>query len=149
MIRARLFLPVIVTSRAIAPLTIAADDPISERQELMKDVGGAAKPIGEMFRGEREYDAATVLESLNTWKTVGETFGDLFPEGSESGGDSEAAPAIWEDRAGFDEALALWREATDKAIAAAPATLEEGQPVLGAVFNACKNCHDSYRIDDE
>ena len=47
---------------------------------------------------------------------------------------SEAAPAIWEDRAGFDEALQNWRDATDTAIAAAPATLEDAKPVLGPIW---------------
>jgi cytochrome c556 len=70
----------------------------------------------------------------------------LFPEGSEGG---EAAPAIWEDRAGFDEALAQWRDAIAAAQEAAPASLDDAGPVLGPVFNACKNCHDTYRIEEE
>jgi len=134
---------------ALASVAVAADDPIHERQELMKSVGKAAKPIGLMFRGESEFDAGVVMESLNTWKSVGEKIGDLFPEGSETGHDTEAAPAIWEDRDGFNAALARWREATDAAIAANPQSLEEAQPSVGPVFDACKNCHDSYRIEDE
>ena len=37
----------------------------------------------------------------------------------------------------------------DTAIEASPATLDEARPVVGEVFNACKNCHDSYRIDED
>ena len=33
--------------------------------------------------------------------------------------------------------------------AAAPATLDEAKPTLGAVFKTCKGCHDTYRIEDE
>jgi len=62
--------------------------------------------------------------------------------------ETEAAPAIWEDREGFNEALATWREATDTAIAAKPQTLDDAKPVVGPVFQACKNCHDTYRIED-
>lgn len=133
---------------ALASVAIAADDPIHERHELMESVGKAAKPIGQMFKGEIDYDASVVMKSLSTWKSVGEKFGDLFPEGSETGQDTEAAPAIWEDRDGFNDALAMWVEATDKAIAANPQSLDDAKPTVGAIFNTCKNCHDSYRIED-
>ncbi len=134
---------------ALTSVAIAADDPIQARQAHMENVGKAAKPIGLMFRGESDYDAATVMKSLETWQKVGIKFGNLFPEGSETGQDTEAAPAIWEDRDGFDRALAEWSEATAAAIAANPQSLEEARPTVGPVFNACKNCHDSYRIEDE
>ena len=32
---------------------------------------------------------------------------------------------------------------------AKPATLEEAKPVVGPIFNTCKNCHDTYRIEEE
>ncbi len=134
---------------SVATFAVAEDDPIHERHELMESVGDAAKPVGAMFRGESDYDADVVMKSLAVWKKVGSKFGDLFPEGSETGGGTEAAPAIWEDRAGFDAALSKWRDAIDVAIEAEPATLEDAKPVVGAVFNACKNCHDSYRIDED
>ena len=66
-----------------------------------------------------------------------------------TGGPVRFAPAIWEDRAGFDAALTEWQEAVAAAIAAAPASLEEAKPVAGPVFNACKGCHDNYRIEEE
>lgn len=131
------------------PLASADEDPIHERHELMEAVGDAAKPVGAMLRGDSEFDADVLMKSLKVWKKVGGKFGDLFPEGTETGGGTEAAPAIWEDREGFDAALADWRKAVDAAIEASPQSLEDARPVAGAVFNACKNCHDSYRIDDE
>ena len=127
----------------------AAGNPIEKRHELMEDVGEAAKPIGLMMRGDSEYDWDIVLTSLETFDSVSQEFGDLFPEGSETGGDTEAAPAIWTDREGFEEALAMWREATGAAIAAEPQTLDEARPSLGGVFKTCKDCHDGYRIEDE
>ncbi|MEO1245014.1 MAG: cytochrome c [Pseudomonadota bacterium] len=134
---------------AVLSPTFAADDPIEKRHELMEDVGKAAKPVGLMLRGDSEYDWAVVLTSLNTFEGASKHFGDLFPAGSETGGDTEAAPAIWDDREGFDEALAMWRDATQDAIAAQPQTLDTARPVLGGVFKTCKNCHDGYRIEDE
>lgn len=133
----------------LAPPVSADDDPIHERHELMEAVGDAAKPVGAMLRGKSEFDAGVVEETLGVWAKAGAEFGDLFPEGSETGGDTEAAPAIWEDREGFDAALAKWRDAVDAAIAADPQSLDAARPAIGEVFDACKNCHDSYRIEDD
>ena len=127
----------------------AGDDPVHARHELMEGVGDAAKPIGQMLKGEREFDAAVVMASFQTFDEASAEFGDLFPPGSETGQDTEAAPAIWEDRAGFEEALAAWAGAVDAAIAANPQTLDETKPVAGEIFNTCKGCHDNYRIEDE
>jgi cytochrome c556 len=132
-----------------APETLADNDPRVVRHELMEDVGDAAKVVGAMLKGEREFDAAAAAGSLATFGDVAAKFGGLFPAGTETGGDTEAAPAIWEDRAGFDAALKDWADATAAAVAAAPATLEDAKPVLGAVFKTCKGCHDTYRIEDE
>ena len=131
-----------------APQAIAEEDPREKRHELMESVRDAAKPVGKMLRGDIEFDADVVMASLGTWEEVSAVFGDLFPEGTETGMDTEAAPAIWEDREGFEQALADWRNAVLLAIDAAPQTLDEAKPAVGPVFNACKNCHDSYRIED-
>jgi cytochrome c556 len=128
---------------------LAAGDPVHERHELMEGVRDAAKPIGQMLKGEADYDAATVMTSLQTFQDASLVFGDLFPAGSEAFETSEAAPAIWEDRDGFNEALATWQEAVNAAVAAAPQTLDEAKPTVGPIFKTCKNCHDTYRIEKE
>ena len=132
-----------------SPEPVAADDPRHERHELMEDVGKAAKPVGAMLKGEADYDLNVLLDSMKTFKTVSGSFGDLFPAGSETGEGTEAAPAIWEDRAGFEAALGKWQDATQAVIDAQPATLEDAMPLAGAVFKSCKNCHDTYRIEEE
>lgn len=139
----------VAISLAFTTPLLAGDDPIHERHELMEGVGDAAKPIGQMLKGEREFDAAVVMASFETFDQASAQFGELFPPGSETGQDTEAAPAIWEDRAGFEEALAAWADAVDAAIAANPQTLDETKPVAGEIFNTCKGCHDDYRIEDE
>lgn len=127
----------------------AGESPQHERHELMEGVGDAAKPLGQMLKGERDFDAGVVMTTLETFDDASARFGKLFPPGSETGEGTEAAPAIWEDRAGFDEALATWADAVDAAIAANPQTLEQTKPVAGDIFESCKGCHDTYRIEDE
>lgn len=142
-------LPILAATLALTSIAVAGDSPQHERHELMEGVGKAAKVVGSMLKGETEYDNAAAMESLTTWQSAAAELGGLFPEGSDTGEDTEAAPAIWEDRAGFDAALAEWGDAVDAAIAANPATLEEAKPVIGAAFGKCKNCHDTYRIEKE
>ena len=141
--------PLILATLAIAASVFADDDPRHVRHELMEGVRDAAKPVGLMLRGEAEFDSELLMQSLSVWKEAGSQFGDLFPEGTETGMDTEAAPAIWEDRAGFEAALAKWQGAVDKAIEASPDTLEAAKPVVGPIFQTCKGCHDNYRISDE
>ena len=145
--RIRMFL--IAAVLAITPFAIAEDDPRHIRHEMMEGVKEAAGPVGEMLKGERDYDADVVMESLHTFKNASMRFGSLFPPGTETGMDTEAAPAIWEDREGFEAALAQWQDAVGEAIEANPQTLDDAKPAVGAVFNACKNCHDTYRIEHD
>jgi cytochrome c556 len=127
----------------------AGDNPQVERQKVMEDVRESAKVIGGMMRGKTDYDVAAATEALTVFKKASAHFGDLFPEGSESGEETEAAPAIWEDRGGFDAAISEWADAIDAALAALPGTLDEAKPVLGSVMRNCKSCHDNYRVDKD
>ena len=126
----------------------AEEAPQEVRHELMEDVGGAAKSIGKMLKGEAPFDAEVANQSLSTWAEAAATIGDLFPEGSESGYDTEAKATIWTDRAGFDEQVALFAEKANAAVAANPQSLDELKPAAGAVFKSCKSCHESYRVED-
>jgi cytochrome c556 len=137
------------TVAALPLIAVADSDPREVRHEIMEGVGDAAKPVGEMLKGEAAFDAATLEASLQTFLEASENFGEHFPAGTETGMDTLAAPAIWEDRAGFDAALAKLNDAVETAIAANAQTLDEARPVMGPVFDACKNCHDTYRLEDD
>ena len=123
-----------------------SDKTVSEREELMEGVRDAAKPVGAMLKGEKEFDAGALQESLAVFADAADRLGSLVPEGSTGG---EASPAIWDDPEGFAAAISEWQEATAAAIGAAPQTLEDAAPLVKAVMGNCKNCHDDYRIEDE
>jgi len=127
----------------------ASDTPQETRHELMEGVGDAAKPVGKMLKGEREFDAAIVMESFRTWSSAAGNFGDLFPEGSETGYETEAKDTIWSDREGFNAGLAAFGKAADAAIEASPQDLAALEAAAGPVFKECKGCHKDYRVEDE
>ena len=127
----------------------AADSPQEVRHEMMEGVGDAAKPVGKMLKGEQEFDAGVLTESLQVWGNAAIEFGELFPEGSETGYDTEAKATIWTDRDGFNEHLVTFTEAVISAIEDNPQDLETLTTATGPVFKACKSCHEDYRVEDE
>ena len=141
----------ITTAALLAAMqaAMASESPQEQRHELMEDVRGHAKTIGKMLEGETAFDAGAAMEALQTWAEVAGQVGDLFPEGSETGFDTEAKATIWSDREGFNAALSAWSEAIDAAIASNPQDLEALQAAAGPVFKKCKACHEEYRVDDE
>ncbi|MEM9999601.1 MAG: cytochrome c [Pseudomonadota bacterium] len=133
---------------AAGAATVVAQDAIAERKAAMKSVGGAFGPVVRMVRGQADFDAAVVLASFTTMNEVAMRYGELFPEGSETGGETKASPAIWEDRAGFDAEVSRFQEVTAAAVAAAPADLDATRAVFGPVGQSCGSCHEKFQLSD-
>ena len=143
---------VILTALAVlmtAGTVFAASDPILDRQQLMEDTRDAAKVIGGMLKGEQPFDAEAAMQAFKVWKTTATETGNLFPEGSGTGHDTEAKVTIWTDRAGFESELDNFATSVDAALAANPDSLEALKSAAGPVFQACKGCHEGYRVEKE
>ncbi len=125
---------------------VAHADVIADRKAEMKNNGASIKLLSQSAKGEVPYDAAAVLAALTSMRKTTSNFADLFPAGSETGGETTASPKIWEDMNGFKTALAKFHTDLDAAIAAAPADPAALGAVLGAVGGNCQSCHESYRI---
>ncbi len=142
------------TAMAVAAGLIAAtgafaqEEPQVVRQELMKRQGEAMGVLGRTAKGEIEFDSAAVITALETIQEVAVEFPDYFPEGSETGFETEALPAIWEDKADFDAKSAALAEDAAAAIEAAPADVAELQPIMQELGQSCSGCHESYRQSD-
>lgn len=121
-------------------------DPIAARQALMKangkDIGAAMK----MIKGEEPFDAAKAQAIFANMHGVAMKFGNYFPPGSQTGGDTEAAPAIWAKPAEFKAAVVKFQDDTKGAMAAKPATLDAFKAAFGPVAGNCRSCHESFRI---
>lgn len=122
--------------------------PVEMREEVMKTMGQSAKTIGDMLKGETEFDAAEVNERLAAMQEAIQPFGEYFPEGTELAGENEnaAGPAIWTDREGFEAQLAEFKSDIDAAVAANPQTREEVAAAFSEVAENCKACHEEYRV---
>lgn len=121
---------------------IASGDVAQERQTLMGNVGAATGAGAKMVKGEVEFDAVAAQLVLRTMNTAGLAFGYMFPEGSETGAKTEAAPAIWSDRAGFDAAVNKFTADTSAKVT----DLDSFKAAFGAATANCGACHKAYRV---
>ncbi|HIA20959.1 MAG TPA: cytochrome c [Alphaproteobacteria bacterium] len=125
----------------------AADEPeniIKFRQNVMKGNGAHITNIAAVVKGQVTItanlaaDAQAIADGL-------ENFGKLFPTGTE-GGKTNALAKVWDDRAGFDKALADAQAAAENMIGAAASNdIATIGKALGALGKSCGGCHKPYR----
>jgi cytochrome c556 len=127
-------------------VAIAAGEPQTVRQEMMKKAGGAAGALGAIAKGEKPYDAEAVKAALTTLAEVGKTFPDHFPAGSETGLDTEASPKIWESMDDFKAKSTKLATVAEAQLAAMPADQAGVGAALQAIGPTCGDCHQSYRL---
>lgn len=135
-----------ITVMGTISLNAAGHDPVAGRIEMMKANGAAAGALGKMLQGETEFDADVALQAITAMRDIAAGFGELFPEGSETGPNSTANATIWSDRDGFDAALAKYLADTQAGVDSAPQSVEELGAAFGAIASNCRACHQTYRI---
>ncbi|MEL7229280.1 MAG: cytochrome c [Pseudomonadota bacterium] len=119
----------------------AAGDAPKERQEIMRNVGAATKVTAGMARGQVPFDAVAAQMALKTMHSAALGFGYMFPEGSESGSNTEASSKIWSDRAGFDKLVNKFVADTSAKVT----DLESLRQAFGGIAANCSACHKVYR----
>jgi cytochrome c556 len=126
---------------------IAHADVIADRKAIMKEGNAASMAIlAKTAKGEMEYDQEAVMAAFTAMREGTANFHEFFPEGSETGGETTASPAIWTDMEGFQAALAEFHADLDAALAAEPATMDEFVPVFQEVAGNCQSCHQEFRV---
>jgi cytochrome c556 len=120
----------------------ADGDPIKDRRDLMKANGEATKTVVGMLRGA-PFDLDAVKAALKSYANAAAKAPALFPEGSD-GGDTNALPAIWENKADFNARFTKFGNDVSSASAAIvdEATFKATMP---GVLKNCGGCHELYR----
>jgi cytochrome c556 len=136
-----------LSALAFATSAVQADA-IADRKAIMKERGQIVGGLSKMAKGETPFDAEAVKTQLAALNANAEKFDidALFPAGSETGGETTAAPAIWSDMAGFKAAHEKEAAAVKAAVDAAPADAAALGAVLGPIGQACGGCHETFRI---
>ena len=124
---------------------IAQSDPIAERRQIMKNVGAGTKTGTQMVKGEIPFDLAKAQEILKVYAVAADKAHAHFPATSKTGGETTAAPAIWENEADFRKKFDDWARDIDAA-AKSTKDLETFKASFGTLTKACGSCHQTYRI---
>jgi cytochrome c556 len=138
----RLLIVAILLSAGVGAVS-ADGDAIAQRQALMKANGKAAKAMADMLKGA-PFDLAAVQAGLKSFADAATKAPALFPDDSKTGGDTEALPAIWENKADVNARFAkLAKDAADAMTAITDeASFKANAPAL---FKNCGGCHENYR----
>jgi cytochrome c556 len=128
-----------------ATAVVAQGDPIATRKETMKGVGAATRIGTQMSKGEIPFDAAKAKEILQTYANAADKMHNYFPETSKTGGETTAAPTIWQNQADFRKRFDDWAMDIQRA-SAQTNDLESFKAAFGNVTRACGGCHETYRI---
>ena len=128
-----------------ATAVVAQSDPIAARKALMKNMGAATKTGSQMVKGEVPYDQTKAQDILATYVDVSTKAPDLFPATSKAGGETTAAPKIWEDTAGFKAAFSKMSTEA-KAAQSSVKDLDTFKASFSGLTKNCGGCHETYRV---
>jgi cytochrome c556 len=136
---------------AVALPAFAAEDPIAVRQALMSSNGAAGAVAGAVLKDELAYSPLLGKSVIAAMQGTAQAVGDYFPEGTLDPANSAASAKIWEDPAGFTEQLAKFQKAAADASAASgrdgPADKAAFATAMTPLFDACKTCHEGFRVE--
>lgn len=116
---------------------------VKQRMDGMKAMSDAAKALGAVKLGVIPYSAVTVRRAAAALRESGEAARTQFPPGSNAH-PSEALPAIWRERDGFDRLLGALIDAAARLDAAAEDETR-ALAVADEIAATCKDCHAKYR----
>jgi cytochrome c556 len=121
---------------------MADDDPVKERRALMKANGGATRTVVGMLKGA-PFDLDAVKAALKTYADSAAKGPALFPDSSK-GGDTNALPAVWENKADFTARFAKFADDINAA-SAAIVDAASFKATMPGVLKNCGGCHELYR----
>jgi len=121
-------------------------DPIAARKALMKSNGQAAGSLAKMVKGEAPFDLPTTQKAFATFEDAAAKMPALFPDNSKTGGETTAAPKIWEDTADF-KARFVKLGSDAKAASASIKDLDSLKKAFPDFGKNCAGCHELYRIN--
>jgi len=124
----------------------AQSDPIAARKALMKANGDQAKIGAAMAKGETPFDVQKAKVMFTTFLDAANKMPNLFPDNSKTGGETAAAPKVWENMDDVKTRFAKFA-ADAKAAQASTKDLESFKAAFTNIGKQdCGACHELYRL---
>ena len=127
----------------------AQQDLIEQSHALMKangkNMGGVLSP---MARGDKPYDQAAIDAALAQLDETAKKLPSLYPVSVKSvkqTSEYTPSPKIWDDKAGFDAAVANF----GKAVTEAKGKIKDADSLkatLPTIGKSCSGCHETFRV---
>ena len=140
-----------VTGLALAQSPSPADV-VKARQQAFKTLGAALKLIHSEVR-ESSPDAVKIGAAASEVKSAASHLAEWFPPGSgpQAGLKTHAKAEIWTDERGFAAARSAFARQTDKSVRELtdPGAHGAWKDAVASLGQACRDCHDSYRVKAE
>jgi cytochrome c556 len=136
---------------AVAGLAGLAQAQAPSPAQIIADRKAGYKHMGDNFDAiKKAVDSGaspkTVVPQIQEVVDFAKTIPSRFPDGTQTGGETHALPAIWTDRAGFDKDAAAFQEQSAKLLTVAES---DDKDAFAAQFRAtggtCGACHRTYR----
>ncbi|WP_282605664.1 cytochrome c [Pelagibius sp. Alg239-R121] len=121
---------------------------VKERMDAMEVMGKAMKTVGEMFKGQTDYDANAIQAAAGLVSQHAQEIPVLFPDSEASRGSkhSEALPVIWEQKDKFDGFAAdMLRESKALSVIARDGEQRAVRLQFAKTAKVCSSCHTAFR----
>lgn len=124
------------------------EDAVKYRQAVYQVFSAQSSVMGAMVRGDIPFDAAEINKRATNIAKVAPMLGETYFPATRDVSESRLKPAAWSNMEDFQskgqafgKALAELVEASGKPDFDAA----KARPVIGAMVQSCRNCHDDYR----
>ena len=142
-------LALLLTAAASGEPPSKAEKAIEYRHSVYHVIAWNFVPMAAAATGKIPYDKDAFLTQATRVALLAPMLPEGFPAGSYVAGKTEAKPAIWKERADFDELMhALATKSAALAEVAKSGDIERIKPAFNELAQACKNCHKKFREEE-
>jgi len=122
---------------------------IEARKAVFTLIGNSFRPLGDVLKGNKPYDAADVQKRIARIVFLSELLDESFPEVSNTGlPDTKTKADVWTAHDDFDKKVKEFQshaKALQQVNLTEKGATEPFKTSLAALGQDCKGCHDTYK----
>lgn len=124
------------------------EDAVEYRQALYQVISAQVGVMGGMVRGDLDFDGEEISKRANNVAKIAGMLPETYFPATREVADSNMRGRAWNNMEDFQSKGQAFGKALEELIAASSASdFDQGKarPVVGALVQSCRNCHDDYR----